>query len=483
MRGLAQQAVILSVSRIANYGLMIISPVILVRFLTVTDFGLYREFQLYASLLATAAAFSVSDSLLFFIPLHPASTWRVVRETTILLAVISLSVIGAFVVVDLLVPGGLIGPYLWTLSVYVLLFVNIDWWENYWLATHRPLLVFAYTAARLIARMVVVVCVAVATHSVSAIIGSLLALETLRFTGSLIAWRVADRSRLEPPIEHFRREQLRFCVPFGLATILALLSRNLGSLVIVKFIGVAALAQFAIGTYGEPIILAFRNSITAVVLPELVRLGGSSNLEALRLWQRATVINCLLLVPSAAIVVWYAGPLVLEAFGAAYRPAIPVLQWYAVVIVRACIDFSPLLRAINRTRPFVTSGLLAGLLNAVALAVLLPATGIVGAAIALGLANVVDALYLGFVVTRCYRCGLRGLLPWRALATVGACAATAAVVAFGATFAWRASFLGAACGSILYGAVFIALVLAARLDEAISLLQRFRPLLPSLFRR
>jgi hypothetical protein len=66
---------------------------------------------------------------------------------------------------------------------------------------------------------------------------------------------------------------------------------------------------------------------------------------------------------------------------------------------------------------------------------------------------------------------------------VGACAATAAVVAFGATFAWRASFLGAVCGSILYGAVFIALVLAARLDEAITLLQRFRPLVPSLFRR
>jgi hypothetical protein len=46
MRGLAHQAAILSVSRIANYGLMIISPITPVRCLTVEDFGRYREFLL-----------------------------------------------------------------------------------------------------------------------------------------------------------------------------------------------------------------------------------------------------------------------------------------------------------------------------------------------------------------------------------------------------------------------------------------------------
>jgi O-antigen/teichoic acid export membrane protein len=483
MRGLAHQAVVLTVSRIASYGLMIISPIILVRFLTVSDFGRYREFLLYVSLLSTAAAFALSESLLYFIPRHPASTWRVVRETTILLAVISLSVVGAFVVVDLLSPRSLVGPYLLPVCIYVLLFVNIDWWENLWVATRRPIPVFVYSAGRLMARMVVVVFAAVITHSVSVIIGALIVLEALRFAGALVAWRALDRSPLEPPIENIRREQLRFCVPFGTASLLYLLSRNLGNLVIVKYLGTAALAQFAIGTYGEPIVMAFRNSITAVILPELVRLGGSSNSDALRLWQRATVFNCLLLLPSAAIVAWYAEPLVLKAFGPAYRPAIPVLQWYALTMVRACFDFSPLLRAINRTRSFVVTGLVAGLVNAVALALLLPLTGIVGAAIAFVVCSVVEAVCLGFSVSRLYQRGLRELLPWNALMKVGACAAAAAAVAFGVTFAWRASVLGAAWGSILYGVVFIALVLASRLQEATDMLQRLKPLVPEVFRR
>jgi O-antigen/teichoic acid export membrane protein len=483
MRGLAHQAAILSVSRIANYGLMIISPIILVRFLTVSDFGRYREFLLYASVVQTAAAFAISESLLYFVPLHPASVWRVVRETTFLTAFTSLFVVGVVIAIHLLLPGGIVGPYLVPMVLYVLLFVNLDWWESLWLARHRPVPIFAYTAGRLIARMVVVVSVAVLTNSVSAIIWSLIVLEALRFAGALVAWTAADRSRLEPPIEDIRREQLRCCVPFGTASLLYLLSRNLGNLVIAKYLGAAALAQFTIGTYGEPIILALRNSISAVVLPELVRLGGSSQPDALRLWHRATVVNSMLLLPSAAIVAWYAEPLVLKVFGAAYRPAVPVLQWYALVIVGACCDFSPLLRAINRTRPFVTTGVLAGLVNGLVLAVLLPVTGIVGAAIALGLSNVVGAICLGFSVSRLYRCGLRGLLPWSALAKVGVCAAGGAAVAFGVTFAWRASVLGAACGSILYGAVFTALLLATRLEEATAVLQRLKPLVPELFRR
>ena len=483
MRGLAHQAAILSVSRIANFGLMIISPLVLVRFLTVDDFGRYREFLLYASLVQTAAAFAISESLLYFVPRYPASMWHVVRETTFLTALISLFVVGLVIVMQFVVPGGLVGPYLVPVVLYVLLFVNLDWWESLWLATHRPVSVFVYTVSRLIARMLVVVSVGVVTHNVSAIIWSLIALEALRFAGALTAWKRADRSRLEPPIEDIRREQLRFCVPFGMASLLWLLSRNLGNLVIVRYLGAAALAQFTIGTYGEPIILALRNSISAVVLPELVRLGGASQPDALRLWQRATIINCMLLLPSAAIVAWYAEPLVLKAFGAAYRPAVPVLQWYAVVMVRACCDFSPLLRAINRTRPFVTIGVLAGGVNALALAVLLPMTGIVGAAIALSLASVVEVVWLGVIVSRLYGCGVHGLLPWSALAKVCACAAGGAALAFGVTFAWRSSVFGAACGSILYGAVFVALLLAAGLQETTAVLRGLKPLLPALFRR
>ena len=480
MRGIAQQAIVLSVSRIANYGLMVLSPIILVRILTVADFGSYREFLLYSSLLQALAGFSFTGSLLYFIPLHPSSPWRVVRETASLTGIFSLAVVAAFVACDLVVPGGFVGPYLVPLVIYVLLYVNLDWWESFWVARHRPILVFSYTGGRLMARMLVVICAAAVTKDVWVVIWSLIALETLRISGSFIVWRRADRSTFEPPLGDIRRQQLIFCVPLGLATVGYLLGQNLGNVVVAKYLGAAALAQLTIGTYGAPIILALRDSISNVVLVELVRLGERSREDALALWYRATVINCLLLFPVAAIVAWYAEPLVLKAFGAAYRPAIPVLQWYALVIVRSCFDFAPLLRAINKTRPFITSCAVTALANALTLVVLLPAYGIVAAAVGLVVSNFAEAAYLALCVNRLYGIGTRRLLPWSAVTKVSMCAAGAAAIAFGITYQLRATLLGAALGSVLYGAVFAVLLKATRLEEANILLHRIQTLVPAI---
>jgi O-antigen/teichoic acid export membrane protein len=327
--------------------------------------------------------------------------------------------------------------------------------------------------------MLVVVCAAVVTHDVWVIIWALIAFETLRVFGSFVVWRRADRSALEPPVGDIRRQQLIFCVPVGLAIVLSLLGGNLGNVVVAKYLGAAALAQLTIGMYGAPIILALRDSISNVVLLELVRLGERSR-DALALWYRSTVINCLLLFPVAAIVAWFAEPLVLKAFGAAYRPAIPVLQWYALFIVRSCFDFAPLLRAINKTRPFITSCAVTALANALTLVLLLPAYGIVAAAVGLVVSSFAEVAYLALCVNRLYGIGVRRLLPWIAVTKVSMCAAGAAAIAFGITYELRATLVGAALGSVLYGAVFAALLKATRLEEANILLQRIRTLVPSI---
>lgn len=483
MRGMAHQAAVLAVSRIANYGLMIISPVVLVRFLSVSDFGLYREFLVYASVLQTAAAFSINESLLYFVPHYPASTWRVVRATASLVAAVSVLVVGVFVAIDLLVPGGLVGPYLVPVVLYVLLFVNLDFWETFWIATRRPLWVWVYSGGRLMARMVVVVCVAVLTKKVSTIIESLLVLEALRLAGALVVWRAADQSRREPKITGIRREQLRFCVPYGFSTLLIQFTSNLGNIVIVRYLGVAALAQLTVGSYGDPIIAAIRNSITEVLMPELVRRMRNSKEEAVRLFHRTTVMNCLLLFPVAAVVAWYAQPLILTAFGPAYRPAIPVLQCYVVLIVRSCFDFSTLVRAMNKTPVFLAISTLDLLITGLGLVVLLPRIGIIGAIIALCVARVIDTTLLGLFVSRLYGCGLRGLLAWTPLAKVAACAVGAGVIAFGITFQSRATLLGAVCGSLLYLVVYTVLLLATRVEEANTIIQWLKSVSAALRRR
>jgi len=480
MAGFARSAVVLSLSRIANYGLMIISPVILVRFLSVRDFGHYREFLLYASLLQSIAGFSISDSLLYFIPAHPNNQWRFVRETNVLTAVMSAAVVGGCLLLNFLMGGKVLGAYAIPVALYVMFYVNVDFWEGYWLAMQRPTSVFVYMTGRLMLRLLVVVGVAVFTSDVATIIWSLIALEGIRLVVSTAAWATVNRAASEPKLEHIRRDQLRFCVPVGLATVCYLVSRNLGNVAVAKYLGAAALAQFTIGTYGEPIVMALRSSLSTVVLPELVRRGATSRDALLLLWQRTTVINCVLLFPAAVVAVVFAEPLIVNAFGLSYRPAVPVLQLYALVIIRSCFDFSPPLRAINRTRPLVTSNIAAAIGSALTLIVLLPTLGIVGAGVALVISNLLEALYLAWSVRRLYELTWTALLPWKTVARVTLCALVSGALI--AAIAWRADIglIGVAFWSACSFAIFCMLLVALRIEEPISLMRRLKASLVAL---
>ncbi len=130
--GIANRAVILTLTRITNYGLMLVSPIVLVRVFSVAEFGRYREFLLYAGILQSIAVFSIPDSLLYFVAAHPDSPWRVVRRSVVLTLCSTVVVALAVLVGNAVTHGALVGPYAWPLAAYTLLSVNLDFWECFW---------------------------------------------------------------------------------------------------------------------------------------------------------------------------------------------------------------------------------------------------------------------------------------------------------------------------------------------------------------
>src|SRR5262245_13743097 len=143
------------------------------------------------------------------------------------------------------------------------------------------------------------------------IVWALVALEGARLIASAIVLLVLDRSRQEPPITGSWKDQLRFCVPSGFASLLSMGSRNLSNVVVAKALGAVALGQYTIGRFSEPVVLAARTSLSAVILPEMVSRDRQSSGQALALWKRATVINIIFLFPVAVLVARYAEPLVI----------------------------------------------------------------------------------------------------------------------------------------------------------------------------
>ena len=468
MSALGNRTAILTLSRVASYGLMLISPIFLVRLLTVSDFGRYREFLLYGAILQSFAQFSINDSLLYCVPANPDSRWRLARQTALLTLCSSMLVVIVLIALDSASGGGLVAGYLAPLVAYTLFSVNLDFWEYFWLANGRAQPVFFYSAGRLTMRVIVVVGTAALTHDFRAIIWALVALEGTRLAVAGICMLVFDRSRQEPPLREPWRDQLRFCIPSGTASLLAMLNRNLSNVIVARLLGAVALAQYSIGRFGEPVVTTIRNSVSAVILPEMVRKDRDRAVSggALALWQKATVVNTIMLFPIVVLVARYAAPLVTLVFGSSYASAALVMQLYMLVVIRECFDFAPALRAVNKTRPLVESNVAGLLACATAMLILIPLAGLAGAMLAFVIASYVDVTWLGWRTLRAYRVSSSELLPWRSIAKVALAAAVAAVLI--ASSVWTEIFgrLGILLAGIVYVAAFAFLLLMMRIPEA-----------------
>jgi O-antigen/teichoic acid export membrane protein len=478
MSGLGNRTAILTLSRLASYGLMLISPIFLVRLLTVEDFGRYREFLLYASILQAFAQFSINDSLLYCVPANPHSPWRLARQTAFLTLCSSLLVVLVLVAIDRGSGGEFVHGYLVPLAVYILFSVNLDFWEYFWLARGRAQPVFFYSAGRLALRVIVVVSVAAMTHDFRAVIWSLVALEGARFVAAAVAMLVFDRSPHEPVLREPWRDQLRFCIPSGTASLLAMLNRNISNVLVARMLGAVALAHYAIGRFGEPMVTTVRNSVSAVILPEMVRKdrgrqtpgpGNPADGTAIALWKKATVVNAILLFPVIVLVARYAVPLVTMVFGTSYLSAALVMQLYMLVVIRECFDFAPALRAVNRTRPLVESNVAGLLACTAAMLLLIPMAGLAGAMIAFVIASYVDVLWLGWRTRQAYGVGVSELVPWRSIAKTALAAVVAALLL--ASSVWTEVFgrAGIVLAGITYLAAFAGLLQVLRVPEAMVL--------------
>ena len=185
-------------------------------------------------------------------------------------------------------------------------------------------------------------------------------------------------------------------------------------------------------------------------------------------------MNCILIFPLVAILLRYAEPLVTTVFGTNYLPAVVVLQAYAFVMIRSCFDFSPPLRAINRTRPLLFSNLLALIVNGTLLYFLVPRYGILGAMAAWIISGLFDGTYLAYAVANSYATTVLTLLPWKNALKVAACALLASAVIIAPFWVAKFGFLGVFMGSLLYCLTFVALLYWFRVAEALAIIRKFQ---------
>ena len=456
---------------------MLISPLVLVRLLSVEDFGRYREFLLYSTVLLNLCALGINSSLLRFVPDRPELKWHYVAQTALLTFASSLLITGSAWLLDVLLDGKVLGEFAVPAVLYVLLFANLDFWEFLWLAEKRKYAVLSYTTARIVGRMTTVIVAAALSRDVNVIAWSLVCFEAARLLISFVAWR----RRAEPPKGDTTgswREQLSYCVPFAGSMVTAALNRSMGSLFVTKLLGPVALAHYAVGTYVAPVITVLRNSISDVLLPEMVSRERQGETDRLALFRRTTVLTAIFLVAAGVVLGRYAEILVTTLFSEEYRPAVLLFQVFLLVFLRDSLDFGVPMRAINRTSAIMQGNLIAMAINGVLLAVLLPTVGLIGAVCAFVVSKFAEGFYLGTRLAKAYEVSFRQIAAWSDLGKVLIAAAIAALVLYTDFWTDHLGFFGIFAGGFVFLLAFAAMLVLFGIPEMLKLLRQVRAFLP-----
>jgi O-antigen/teichoic acid export membrane protein len=392
----------------------------------VEAYGQYQEFMIYAMLLISICSFSVDSSLTYFLPSFPDRERPFITQTSAITLVMSTLCVSLLLLASPLFIRVASYDFVGPLAAYVFFFVNLNWFEYYWIAKRRPQIVLYYTALRLLIRVGVLLAVAYATRDVATILWSLVVVEACRvvvmlaycFRRGLFAWDIHRSEVLE---------QLRFAVPIGSASLVQHTGRSIGKLVVGSTLGPAALAYYSAGSYLQPIIRVLRKGVEDAVYPDLVRAREESG-AALRLWQRVNVLNCAIFFPAFVLAVYYAEQIVTMLFTDAYLPAVPVFQIYAVFLLRRCFNTDVLLRTTGRTGFMLWGAIGALAVNVVLILMLSRAMGLIGPAIAFIAAELTLEIYFAWRACATLGMGIGDLADWSSIGKVALSCAVAGII-------------------------------------------------------
>lgn len=412
------RGVILTASRLSNFAILMLSPLLLVRILDVADYGAYQEFMIYATVFTTICGLGIDSSLTYFLPRYPNQEREYVSQNSALILVYSSVCLTVFIIARKAFLEIASYDFVLPLATYVFCFVNLNWLEYFWIAKRRTDLVLYYSAGRLILRVTILLTVAYVTRDVEKIIWSVAGAEALRL--SLVAIYLLKANLLTVSISPARiRQQLRFAAPVGLAGLMQQGSRNIGKLFVGSVLGPVALAYYAVASYVLPMVLVIRGSIADVVFPEMVRTKSNAH-GALRLWQRSNIVFCFLLFPPFVLLTHYAELFVTTLFTEEYRPAVPVFQIYLLWLIRRCFNMDTLLRTRGKTGFMLSGTGLSVIMNLALMVVLYKWLGLIGPAIAYISAEVLLELYYAILVKREFGLSVGTLVDWKGIWRVGA---------------------------------------------------------------
>jgi O-antigen/teichoic acid export membrane protein len=363
----------LMLAKTVGFAFNLALPMLLVRRLSQTQFGIYKQLFLIVGTSAVLLPLGFAMNAYYFLP---RETER--RRETVWNIMLYNALIGGLACGALLLWPGLLGTifnqqglagYARPLGFVILLWILSQPLEIIPIAHGETKLASALIIAVQLSRTGIYLAAVIGFGSVEALLWAAV-LQGLMQTGVLWwylhsrfggFWRRLDGSLL--------RSQLSYALPLGLVGVLYTAQTDLHDYFVSNRLGAAAFAIYSVGTVDLPLLTMLQEATNAVLIPRISYLQHIQDArEIIFLMARATRKLAAAFFPAYALLAVVAPELICFFFTRRYLPAVPVFRINLTLLLINVLLQDPLFRAyINqrffliRLRLFITLLLVAGL--------------------------------------------------------------------------------------------------------------------------
>jgi O-antigen/teichoic acid export membrane protein len=398
--------------RIAANLIQLVAIAIIGRVYTPAAFEYVSAILLLCESAAALGSMGLADAVFYYIGRTPERAAHIVRQTSFLLLVVAVPVIGIVTLAGarMRVP---VGPALPWLALTLLVELPTQPAVNQLLAVGQAGLASALYLTFQAIRPVVALVPWALGLPISAIPPIMAAFGVLRLTAHLVIvrkWFPLPRGErwLDPSV---LRGIVLFAFPAGIAVLGGKLNPQIDKYVVQAMRGNLTFALYSAAAWELPLISMIPYAIGAVSQARYTRLYADGKLDELRALWLATVRKTTVAVVPLAVMAIALGAQILAVYQPKYAAAGILFQIFTVVLLHRVASYGAMLQSIGATKALlVTSTLL--LVTNLILTVPLTKIGFAGAAIATVVANVPPFLYTMHRIARGLQVPIRKVMPW-----------------------------------------------------------------------
>lgn len=385
MNKLLKDSIVLITGRAISFFISIITPIVLVRVLTVSDYGKYRQILLVITTLAAMIPIGLHYSLAYFFP-HDSDNKG---------DYLSVAIIG------ILLNGILVTVLLYVFSDHI-----SNYFNNTFLDSHNILIgmiIIVYALSSLVEIVLIVdkevrlstiilvstrilqstiFIVAVCVSGLYALFLGFLILLTLKSVYSIGLYSKNYELFNYSSITNKLSSNIKYAFPLGLGGIFLMISETIDKFMVSHYLSEKSFAIYAVGCYELPLITMIFSSIGDVVLPHVVAFKKNNDkISMIKTWHYAIEKSMFVGIPFFLIFFMFSYDFIVTMFTEKYIESVEIFRISLFTILLEATRYGMITRTYAKTMFMLYVSSITTFVMVICLVYLIKLYGVMGAVI------------------------------------------------------------------------------------------------------